>query len=95
MNEEYPLAQQEDERPPVITQMEFPPPVGREGFRLGDEGPGVSALQMRLGCPGTGIYDTTTEHAVRRFQVEVNLVPDGVADSTVHGRLGLPWVAHA
>lgn len=87
MSDDYPLSDE------VVAprQLEFSPPVGRKGFRLGDEGPGVAALQMRLGCPATGVYDTTTEFAVLRFQKSVNLTVDGVAGKAVHGRLGLSW----
>jgi peptidoglycan hydrolase-like protein with peptidoglycan-binding domain len=50
---------------------------------------------MRLGCPGTGIYDAVTEYAVRRFQQDRGWNPDGIADVNVHNALGLAWVTHA
>jgi peptidoglycan hydrolase-like protein with peptidoglycan-binding domain len=97
MSEEYPKAARpsHDFPPPPPLQTELPPPVGREGYRRGDENPGVVALQMRLGCPGTGIYDAVTEYAVRRFQQDRGWNPDGIADVNVHNALGLAWVTHA
>lgn len=91
-HEEYPRS---PEPPPPPLQTEFPPPIGREGYRRGDENPGVLALQMRLGCPGTGIYDAVTEYAVCKLQRDRGQVADGVADMKVHNALGLPWITHA
>jgi murein L,D-transpeptidase YcbB/YkuD len=55
-----------------------------EILRVGDYGNRVVWLQSGLGSLGlyegqtTGIYDATTEEAVRRFQQENNLLLDGV-----------------
>lgn len=51
--------------------------VSRSTLRRGAEGNEVRLLQERLHIPITGIFDADTEHAVREFQAESNLVVDG------------------
>lgn len=72
-----------------------PPPVQEElplvGLRMGDSSRGVAVLQLRLGVAATGSYDALTEYVVKRTQEDLRLMPTGVADPVLHGRLGLPW----
>jgi hypothetical protein len=54
--------------------------AGRKTLRRGDTGAAVKALQTKLGInnPG-GTFDGPTEAAVRQFQRDNGLVPDGIA----------------
>lgn len=89
--------------PPVENQPDLPgvlpaepPPVATtlpeiEGLRLGAETKGVFDLQIRIGSPGTGVYDVDTEQAVRQLQASWGMPVTGIADEHVHARLGLMW----
>jgi peptidoglycan hydrolase-like protein with peptidoglycan-binding domain len=51
----------------------------RPTLRRGDSGQFVTELQQRLGMPdGAAIFGPKTEAAVRAFQRERNMVPDGI-----------------
>lgn len=47
-------------------------------LRKGDRGDFVGELQSALGLKATKTFDNATDHAVRSFQVEANLVVDGI-----------------
>jgi N-acetyl-anhydromuramyl-L-alanine amidase AmpD len=51
---------------------------GRPTLRRGHTGDVVSALQTSLGITVTGAFDGATEAAVRQFQRDHGLVPDGI-----------------
>ncbi|MBF2034844.1 MAG: SH3 domain-containing protein [Leptolyngbyaceae cyanobacterium T60_A2020_046] len=71
----------------VSTQQPPAQSANRETLRLGDRGAAVTRLQTRLQALNyiaptwtpTGVYDTTTERAVRIFQQVHGLTDDGVA----------------
>jgi len=50
----------------------------RSTLRRGDRGELVRVVQETLGLERDGIYGPNTEAAVRRFQLEHGLVPDGI-----------------
>ncbi len=65
-------------------------------LRMGSRGPAVELLQLALnraqgaGLATDGIFGPGTETALRRFQREAGLSPDGVAGRETHRAL-LPW----
>lgn len=65
-------------------------------MRLGSRGPSVELLQLALNRAGygrlatDGIFGLATAEALRRFQSERKLVPDGIAGRETHRAL-LPW----
>ncbi len=65
-------------------------------LRRGSTGPAVELLQLALGRAGTGpletdgVFGPATAAALRRFQTEHGLVPDGVAGARTHAALQ-PW----
>jgi N-acetyl-anhydromuramyl-L-alanine amidase AmpD len=52
--------------------------LSRPTLRRGDTGPLVALVQSRVGVPTTGAFDGITEAAVRAFQRDHGLVPDGI-----------------
>jgi len=50
----------------------------RPTLRRGAESELVKALQTKIGVPANGIFDASTEAAVRQFQRDNGLVPDGI-----------------
>jgi peptidoglycan hydrolase-like protein with peptidoglycan-binding domain len=50
----------------------------RPTLRRGDEGDLVVLVQTKVGVASTGTFDATTEAAVRAFQRDNSLVPDGI-----------------
>lgn len=80
-NEEYP--------PPAPPAQDIHP--APDGLRLCDTGPGVSALQTRIGVPATGDYDQATDYTVRVMQEEMGMEVTGVATAEFHARLDLPY----
>ena len=52
--------------------------AGRPTLRRGAAGEPVKRLQAKLGIPATGNFDGNTEAAVRQFQRQHGLVPDGI-----------------
>ena len=65
-------------------------------LRLGSIGPSVQLLQLALVRAGyaplatDGIFGAATQYALRRFQQNNALTPDGVAGALTHRAL-LPW----
>lgn len=57
--------------------------------RLGDEGPWVRKLQEALGLQVDGEFGPKTEAALRAWQSEHGLEPDGIADRVTYRALGL------
>lgn len=51
---------------------------GRPTLRRGAEGELVQQVQTKVGITATGHFEPTTEAAVRAFQRDHNLVPDGI-----------------
>jgi len=51
---------------------------GRRTTRRGDVGELVKLIQSKVGTPVTGTFDGVTEAAVREFQRNNGLVPDGI-----------------
>jgi peptidoglycan hydrolase-like protein with peptidoglycan-binding domain len=68
--------------PPPIPVAEEAHPVdggvGRPTLRRGDKGELVMTVQRSCGVEPTGDFDAKTEAAVRQFQREHDLVPDGI-----------------
>jgi len=52
--------------------------VGRPTLRRGATGNPVKEIQSKLSVAATGTFDANTEAAVRQFQREHSLVPDGI-----------------
>jgi peptidoglycan hydrolase-like protein with peptidoglycan-binding domain len=52
--------------------------ANRPTLRRGDTGSPVEIVQAKVGVSVTGTFDADTEAAVRRFQLEHGLVPDGI-----------------
>jgi peptidoglycan hydrolase-like protein with peptidoglycan-binding domain len=50
----------------------------RPTLRRGAKGDLVQLVQTKVGIPATGSFDANTEAAVRRFQRDHGLVPDGI-----------------
>ena len=65
-------------------------------LRLGSMGPSVQLLQLALVRAGyaplstDGIFGAATQYALRRFQQDNSLTPDGAAGALTHRAL-LPW----
>ena len=65
-------------------------------LRMGSQGPAVALLQLALNRAGAGeletdgVFGVKTEAALRRFQRETGLNPDGVAGRETHRAL-TPW----
>jgi peptidoglycan hydrolase-like protein with peptidoglycan-binding domain len=57
--------------------------------KRGYRGPGVSAIQRRLGITADGVFGPLTERAVKRFQRRHGLVADGVVGPITRRALGL------
>jgi peptidoglycan hydrolase-like protein with peptidoglycan-binding domain len=57
--------------------------------KRGDRGPAVRRIQEELGISADGIFGEQTERAVKRFQRNHNLVPDGIVGPLTRGALGL------
>jgi N-acetyl-anhydromuramyl-L-alanine amidase AmpD len=51
---------------------------GRKTLRRGARGHQVKQVQMKVGVVASGTFDAGTEAAVRRFQRDYELVPDGI-----------------
>jgi murein L,D-transpeptidase YcbB/YkuD len=52
--------------------------ANRPTLRRGDTGNLVETIQAKVGVPVNGTFDADTEAAVRQFQLEHGLVPDGI-----------------
>lgn len=50
----------------------------RQTLRRGDTGEVVKLVQGKVGVPANGIFDAATEAAVREFQRQARMVPDGI-----------------
>ena len=65
-------------------------------LRMGSQGPAVALLQLALNRAGAGeletdgVFGVKTEAALRRFQRETGLNPDGAAGRETHRAL-TPW----
>jgi N-acetylmuramoyl-L-alanine amidase len=57
-------------------------------LRLGSIGPDVSAIQIQLGAPDTGIFDAITDAWVRGFQRGKGLDVDGIVGENTRNALG-------
>jgi hypothetical protein len=62
-------------RPPVISAADS---ENRPTLRRGATGAPVSLVQTKLGLAANGSFDATMEAAVRQFQRDNDLVPDGI-----------------
>jgi cell wall-associated NlpC family hydrolase len=58
-------------------------------LRRGSSGPGVAALQAKLGIPADGIFGPQTQRAVKRYQRAHGLIVDGIVGPQTAGSLGL------
>jgi peptidoglycan hydrolase-like protein with peptidoglycan-binding domain len=61
--------------PSVIPGMDA---SGHPTLRRGATGDFVKELQGKMGVPANGVFDAITEAAVRQFQRDHGLVPDGI-----------------
>jgi hypothetical protein len=52
--------------------------VGRRTLRRGSTGESVKQVQAKVGVAANGVFDSITEAAVRVFQRDHGLVPDGI-----------------
>lgn len=52
--------------------------ANRPTLRRGDTGEQVKIIQAKVGVEANGTFDAATEAAVRQFQRDHNLVPDGI-----------------
>jgi peptidoglycan hydrolase-like protein with peptidoglycan-binding domain len=52
--------------------------ANRPTLRRGDTGKAVETIQTAVGVPVNGTFDAATEAAVRQFQRDHGLVPDGI-----------------
>ena len=52
--------------------------ANRPTLRRGATGDLVKTIQSKVGVPPNGIFDAVTEAAVRQFQRDHGLVPDGI-----------------
>ncbi|HEX8672688.1 MAG TPA: peptidoglycan-binding protein, partial [Longimicrobium sp.] len=72
------VAQAMTAKPPPLIPAQEPHPGGRPTLRRGMTHPLVKVVQQRLGVSPAGIFGPQTEAAVRRFQREQKMVPDGI-----------------
>jgi hypothetical protein len=57
--------------------------------KRGDRGSAVRSIQQELGIPADGVFGEQTERAVKRFQRQHDLVPDGIVGPLTRAALGL------
>jgi len=62
---------------------------GRATLRRGDTGALVKQVQTKVGVAASGNFDGETEAAVRRFQHDHGLVPDGIVGPRTWATLAL------
>ncbi|MGC5168018.1 CAP domain-containing protein [Luteimicrobium sp. DT211] len=70
-------------------------PPHPDGLVLGDVGPKVRAMQVRLGVHGRavradGVFGSVTDHAVRAFQHDAGLTVDGIVGARTSAALAKP-----
>ena len=65
-------------QPPILIPAVEPGKKGRPTLRRGATGTHVEALQKKLGITGPSIFGPKTEAAVREFQRQNHMVPDGI-----------------
>jgi peptidoglycan hydrolase-like protein with peptidoglycan-binding domain len=70
-------------------------PVHPDGLVLGDVGPKVRAMQVRLGVHGhavraDGVFGSVTDRAVRAFQRDAGLTVDGIVGPRTNAALARP-----
>ncbi|MFC8733098.1 CAP domain-containing protein [Luteimicrobium sp. NPDC057192] len=70
-------------------------PVHPDGLVLGDVGPKVRAMQVRLGVHGhavrtDGVFGSVTDRAVRAFQRDAGLTVDGIVGKRTSAALARP-----
>lgn len=63
--------------------------AGRPTLRRGDTGEPVKRVQTKVGVAATGTFDAATEAAVRQFQRDQGLVPDGIVGPRTWAVLGV------
>ncbi len=63
---------------PVLIPAKEPTDAGRPTLRRGDSGPFVAQIQLKLGVVGPDQFGPKTEAALRAFQRDHGLVPDGI-----------------
>jgi peptidoglycan hydrolase-like protein with peptidoglycan-binding domain len=63
--------------------------AGRPTLRRGATGDLVSKVQTKLNVPVTGTFDGATEAAIRQFQRDNALVPDGIIGPRTWASLGI------
>jgi hypothetical protein len=61
-------------------------------LRRGDRGDDVKIIQSKVGISPDGTFDVATEAAVRQFQREDNLVPDGIVGPKTWAAILVPAV---
>jgi peptidoglycan hydrolase-like protein with peptidoglycan-binding domain len=82
---------------PIKTPVKIIGPKGkvRRALKYTSSGPDVVTLQLRLqqlgfyGGRADGLYGKTTEEAVRNYQSEYGLEPNGMVDLKLARRLGI------
>ncbi len=68
---------------------ETAPPEQFETVRKGDSGDWVAKVQKNLGIDADGIFDSTTEDALKTWQEKHGLEPDGIAGRNTYRAMGL------
>jgi hypothetical protein len=64
--------------------------TGRPTLRRGDSGELVKKVQAKIGVDATGDFDAATEAALRQFQSDNGLVPDGIVGPRSWAALAIP-----
>jgi len=62
----------------------------RPTLRRGDSGNLVKTIQTKVGVPANGMFDAATEAAVRQFQRDHGLVPDGIVGPRTWASIAAP-----
>ena len=74
---------------PAVSVIPASDGTGKPTLRRGATGDLVSKVQTKLNVPVTGTFDGATEAAIRQFQRDKELVPDGIIGPRTWSLLGI------